>query len=462
MNKKVPICNVDKVREQAMSTIFYDFNNNNVLQLDRHLPSYRTKVCVKVGDCIQAAIILKEQYNLKPLVLNMACAGKPGGGYKGGAGAQEENLFRRSNYYQILEDPDKFDKDRTWKYPLDEFSAVYSPSVTVFRESEGEGYRFLPYPIDISFIAMPAYNSPTIIDNQLTEKYAENTKQKMRIIFHIALVNGHDSLVLSAMGCGAFKNPPRHIALLFKEVMEEEAFSGKFKYLVFAIIDDGNTGKAHNPQGNIVPFLDVFSTVPQNFEKVDDITTSTSNSSNQENPLKDSLSQSNNNKRSLTKSHQYNPTVPTPREDTIYFQQSLKNPSGFDYFSTLFEAKFEIDKKTWSSIEQYLSYKKYKSSKSATQIQNLQSPNKIVQLCLSLPNTDISKDWENDKKYFMLEATFHKFSQNQHLRNFLVETGKTRLIYIDQDDYWGSGPKKNGKNHMGQILMTVREMLKGF
>ena len=29
-----------------------------------------------------------------------------GGSYKGGAGAQEENLFRRSNYCQALEDQD--------------------------------------------------------------------------------------------------------------------------------------------------------------------------------------------------------------------------------------------------------------------------------------------------------------------------------------------------------------------
>jgi len=285
----------------------------------------------------------------------------------------------------------------------------------------------------------------------------------MRIIFHIALVNGHDSIVLSAMGCGAFKNPPRHIALLFKEVMQEEAYIGKFKYLVFAIIDDGNAGKAHNPQGNIVPFQDVFSQVPEDFEKVDDITTSTSNSINQENPLKDSLSQSRN-KRYLTKSYQCHPILepPFPSEDTIYFRQSLKNPC-FNCFSSLYEAKFEIDGKIWSSIEQYLSYKKYKSTKWATQIQSLTSPNKIGQLCLSIPNTDISKDWENDKKYLMFEATFHKFSQNQNLRNILVGTGKKKLMYISMDDFWGSGQRDiTGKNHMGLILMTVREMLKGY
>jgi hypothetical protein len=31
-----------------------------------------------------------------------------------------------------------------------------------------------------------------------------------------------------------------------------------FKYIVFAIIDDHNANKAHNPTGNIQPFAEVF------------------------------------------------------------------------------------------------------------------------------------------------------------------------------------------------------------
>lgn len=36
-------------------------------------------------------------------------------------GAQEENLFRRSNYFQHIEDPDKIDSAREWTYPMPEF-----------------------------------------------------------------------------------------------------------------------------------------------------------------------------------------------------------------------------------------------------------------------------------------------------------------------------------------------------
>jgi uncharacterized protein (TIGR02452 family) len=205
-----------------------------------------------------------------PVVLNMASYKSPGGGYKYGAGAQEENLFRRSNYYLSLGDNNQKDLKRSQKYPIDPFNAIYSPSVTVFRDTEKNGYAFLPNPMDMSFIAMPAYNKPPLQNNNsMTEEYAKNTKQKMRIIFHVALENKHDVVVLSAMGCGAYKNPPRQIANLFREVLSEPAFRGRFRAVIFAIFDDGNTGLAHNPEGNFEPFDQTFETFGAHFIKMD-------------------------------------------------------------------------------------------------------------------------------------------------------------------------------------------------
>lgn len=80
----------------------------------------------------------------------------------------------------------------------------------------------------------------------------------MRTILRIGLEHGHDSLVLGALGCGAFRNPPRHVAKLFHEVMEEAEFLNKYKLLVFAILDDHNAHKSHNPEGNFKPFADEF------------------------------------------------------------------------------------------------------------------------------------------------------------------------------------------------------------
>lgn len=40
--------------------------------------------------------------------------------------------------------------------------------------------------------------------------------------------------------------------------MIRKEYSHSFKFIVFAVINDHNAGKAHNPQGNIQPFAEVF------------------------------------------------------------------------------------------------------------------------------------------------------------------------------------------------------------
>jgi hypothetical protein len=47
------------------------------------------------------------------------------------------------------------------------------------------------------------------------------------------------------------------IAQLFHEVISKN-YTKSFKYIVFAIINDHNANKAHNPAGNIQPFAEIF------------------------------------------------------------------------------------------------------------------------------------------------------------------------------------------------------------
>ena len=88
------------------------------------------------------------------------------------------------------------------------------------------------------------------------------TAAKMRMMLRMGHHYGHDAIVLSAFGCGAFGNPPADIARLFHEVLAELEFArdgvGCFKHVSFAIIDDQNAGREHNPLGNYRPFVDVF------------------------------------------------------------------------------------------------------------------------------------------------------------------------------------------------------------
>lgn len=215
-----------------------------------------TKVMVESNDCLVAAErLVKEGYN--PVLLNFASAGHPGGGVETGARAQEETICRRSTLTRSIY---TFDPKYAYRYgyPLQlgdhypiifDFSAIYSPNVTVFRE--GIDCLFMEEPYDVAVVTCAALNLngkyPIKLthDGHMPQKAIDITRNKIRTVFRIGLMYGHDSLVLGAFGCGAFKNPPAEIAKLFHEVMEEPEFKNKYRLITFSIIDDHNANNAN-------------------------------------------------------------------------------------------------------------------------------------------------------------------------------------------------------------------------
>ena len=106
-------------------------------------------------------------------------------------------------------------------------------------------------------------NRPELDKNgNIAPELVQGIKNKMRTVFRIGLHKEHDALVLGAWGCGAFRNPPAQVAHLFHEVMEEAEFKNKFQKIVFAIIEDHNSKKSHNPEGNLLPFQREFAERP--------------------------------------------------------------------------------------------------------------------------------------------------------------------------------------------------------
>ena len=79
----------------------------------------------------------------------------------------------------------------------------------------------------------------------------------------------------------------------------------------------------------------------------------------------------------------------------------------------------------------------------------------------------LREDWETVKYDIMYQVVLAKFSQNEDLKNKLLETGDAFLEEgtLWHDNCWGNcrcNECKNivGKNHLGQILMRVREELR--
>lgn len=148
-------------------------------------------------------------------------------------------------------------------YPIPDASGgIYAPRLTIFRSSEATGYYLLDHPCQMHMITVAAYAYPRLsrINGllRLQDSMIEPAKEKIRAILRIGKAEGHDSLIMSAFGCGAFANPPEHMAELFRDVFAEAEFQDSFRLVVFAIINDHNTMKEHNPEGNLLPFPRVF------------------------------------------------------------------------------------------------------------------------------------------------------------------------------------------------------------
>jgi uncharacterized protein (TIGR02452 family) len=198
----------------------------------KHKKYSSTNILVKNCRTLDMAYDLVVKMGLKPLVLNMASNYRPGGGVRKGSRAQEEDLFRKTNYFLTL-DKRKLPKS---VYPLKGLTVIYSPKVSVLKNSK---YQDLNRPFKVDFIACPAVRNPEQIKNSLGEwDYLSSAdrylmEQRIRRIYEIGYIKGHDCLLLGALGCGAFHNPVVQVAKIFKKLNDE--FDGCFKYIAFSI-----------------------------------------------------------------------------------------------------------------------------------------------------------------------------------------------------------------------------------
>ena len=206
-------------------------------------PLPETRIQVSNETTLGASRRLVES-GLRPLALNFANGIHPGGGFLGGARAQEEVLCRSSALYKTIIDNRMYKEHRQRSRPDSTDWAIYSPDVPVFRADEGTE---LEQPWLLSFITCAAPYAPTIGQSEA----ADLLQIRIHRVLAIAKAYGHSALVLGAWGCGAFGNDPHRTATDFRHALEND-FSGTFSDIVFAITDWSPERKF------LVPFRDVF------------------------------------------------------------------------------------------------------------------------------------------------------------------------------------------------------------
>ncbi|KAI1171845.1 hypothetical protein F4777DRAFT_563921 [Nemania sp. FL0916] len=258
-------------RDASRSTKYSTASLRYLKPLASPLNRRPARIEVTNEDTLNAAIRLMasgEHHHLptqnRPIVLSFANSQKPGGGWLNGAMAQEEAICFRSSLARSLEPR---------LYPLHKGEGLYSPYVLIFREDLKSGHGRMDrdpgqLPV-VSVISVAALKNPELLTfgeqrssggvtgvasttgENWNPKYVfrhdrdrDITKRKMRLALRIAFKHQHGKLVLGALGCGVFRNPPEDIAHCWLSVLRENEFSGnRWSHVCFAVYDpkgDGN------------------------------------------------------------------------------------------------------------------------------------------------------------------------------------------------------------------------------
>lgn len=171
------------------------------------------------------------------VLLNFASAKNPGGGFLGGAKAQEEDLARSSGLYPcLLEQPAYYNANRAFDSLLYTDHMIYSPRVPWFRAG---GKALLEQPFPASVITAPAPNAGEVLrrDPKAGPDIERSLRRRAGLVLAVARDRGHRNLLLGAWGCGVFRNDPVQVAGIFDETLREAHFEGCFERVVFAVYD---------------------------------------------------------------------------------------------------------------------------------------------------------------------------------------------------------------------------------
>ncbi len=135
-------------------------------------------------------------------------------------------------------------------------------------------------------------------------------------------------------------------------------------------------------------------------------------------------------------------------------------PKGFNGFmSNFFEAPFVVDGVLYPTNEHFFQSQKFAGTKAEKYILALPTAAETAKegKRRDLP---LRKDWEEVKEEIMLIGLRAKFSQNEEIREKLLDTEEAVLIENSPYDYyWGIGADGSGKNRLGVLLMQVRNEL---
>ena len=146
----------------------------------------------------------------------------------------------------------------------------------------------------------------------------------------------------------------------------------------------------------------------------------------------------------------------------------------YGYLSNWYPSPFELDGLQFSSVEQYIMYRKCMVFGDEASAQNvLATEDTAVQQAIGRKAFGyIGSVWAGMRQMVVLRGLLAKFGQNEDLKQKLLETGDAYLVECaGSDKIWACGIRLNddrrfdasnwtGDNILGFALMEVRAMLR--
>lgn len=217
----IKLCHNNSSPKEFLEKLLSDVLDTADLSTIIMTPKYAVMhVVVENEDVLYIAHKYQHEGNL--MILNLASDKTPGGGVKKGSMAQEEEIFRRTNYFLHMSYS---------LYPIKATNVIYTAKVCVMKD---KSYGQLVKPFVISSLAACAVRNPYIDEKGFYTKNDYTTMMDtIDNIFRSAYLKNHDILVLGALGCGAFHNPPKAVIGIFNRYLKK--YWGCFKKIIFAV-----------------------------------------------------------------------------------------------------------------------------------------------------------------------------------------------------------------------------------
>jgi len=145
---------------------------------------------------------------------------------------------------------------------------------------------------------------------------------------------------------------------------------------------------------------------------------------------------------------------------TIYFYK-VNEPYGC--FSNFSPHGIDLQGIHWATVEHYYQAQKFVGTTDAALIpviHAVQTPEQAAALGRDRTR-QVRSDWEQVKTEVMREAVLKKFLTHTDIQAILISTGDQLIVENSPKDYfWGCGRDKTGNNHLGKILMSVRQEIR--